>query len=787
MLSFAYGSGRSFHLHVMVPVAWAVQPRCDAMAVKSPTMSLPTSLQGLLRSRAIEAPFVAAVAVLAGFGAVLSDAAPTGTPIWDEFLNAAFAVIVVVAASKAPRWSMIVMSAIAAAASLSAVWAVGAWLALVISFLSVVLNRRNRLIGAIAAGIAVQSVLRLPSVGFFGLQTVIAIAAVVPVLVFGYRFGTRSARRITRWSVAGTGLLLAVIGLLGGLSLLNARSDVTQGITAARTGMEAGRAGNTESVADQLDRAEQLFAEASDGLTGFGARSLRLVPIAAQHQRAIEEAVEQGGIVTAEAAGAVREANIGNVRLTAGTLDLNALSQMAPRLRSTSAALDSAALKIRAASSPWLAPALSDRIDDLLDEVEDFQPDIELGAKAAEVLPAMLGQETPKTYFIMFGTPAESRELGGFLGSWALLSFDQGQLQLGESGRIRTLYDVAAASEVPPGLVSDWYLRMARPTQFPQNLPSSPDMAQVAAVARQVLAGAADAPIDGFIYADGHALVDMLELSGPVAIPDRDEPLTSVNGTDFFFDEQYRVDDLGRNELFDNLADVAAGVLASISGQTLPGPEELGRVMGPAARGGHLQVATFDEQANEFLRSVKLLRNFGRNETLDFVGLVQTNGLSNKMDLYLHRELDYQVTVGDDGRVDATAVVTLRSEVPSDPPTLALGRGATAGVNKVLLSLYSPWLLDGVTVDGVPVDALLATEFSIGRYLVEIDLLPNAAASVIEFRLNGSLSTSEPYSLEVWHQPLVNDDAVTVSAVGSEFDVSWNGQLVENVVLTSEE
>ena len=235
------------------------------------------------------------------------------------------------------------------------------------------------------------------------------------------------------------------------------------------------------------------------------------------------------------------------------------------------------------------------------------------------------------------------------------------------------------------------------------------------------------------------------------------------------------------------VADVAAGVLASISGQTLPGPEELGRVMGPAARGGHLQVATFDEQANEFLRSVKLLRNFGRNETLDFVGLVQTNGLSNKMDLYLHRELDYQVTVGDDGRVDATAVVTLRSEVPSDPPTLALGRGATAGVNKVLLSLYSPWLLDGVTVDGVTVDALLATEFSIGRYLVEIDLLPNAAASVIEFRLNGSLSTSEPYSLEVWHQPLVNDDAVTVSAVGSEFDVSWNGQLVENVVLTSEQ
>ena len=491
--------------------------------------------------------------------------------------------------------------------------------------------------------------------------------------------------------------------------------------------------------------------------------------------------------MTVEAAAAVRDADIRNLRLNAGTLDLEALSQMGPRLRSTSAALDDAALQIRSTTSPWLVPALADRIEELLEEVEEFQPEIELGAAAAEVLPDMLGQTAPQTYFVMFGTPAESRELGGFLGSWALLSFDQGRLQLGESGRIVELYDVAAASEVPEGLVSDWFMEMARPTQFPQNLPSSPDMAQVAAVSRQVLAGAADGPIDGFIYADGYALADLLQLSGPVTIPFQDAALSSANAAQFFFSDQYRIDEgQARSELFDTLADVAAGVVVGITGQTLPGPEELGRVMGPAARAGRLQMVTFDDEANDFLRSVKLLRDFGLNETQDFVGLVQTNGLGNKMDLYLRRTLDYEVAVDEDGGLDAIATVTLRSEVPDDAPAFTLGTGDTAGLNKVLLSLYSPLVLGSVTINGAPAEVRVASEFGMSRYLVEVTVGPNTEPLVVQYLLSGSLPTNEPYSLEVWHQPLVNDDDVVISAIGPGVEISWDGKLVENLIVSAD-
>ncbi len=739
-----------------------------------------------ISSRSSETLAIALLVVVASVVAAFSPGEPTGTTGWDGLLKAAFAAVVVIAAAKSPRWPLISMAAIAAGASFASFGALAGWAALALALASSILDRRSRLAGALIAALAIQALLRLPSAGFFGLQSIFVAIAVVPVLILGYRYGTRPARKIARWSFVVLAGGLTLIGVLGGLALLNARTDVNQGVAAARRGLMAARAGDTVGVADELDRAELAFVRANNAVSGIFPKALRLVPVVAQHQRSVETAVEQGSVVTREAAGAVREADIRNLRLTSGSLDLGALSAMAPRLRSAADSLGAAAAAIDDARSPWLLSPIRKRIDELLAEVEDFRPEIELGASAAEVLPDMLGAGGSRTYFVMFGVPAESRELGGFLGSWALLSFDNGRMQLGESGRINELYDIAAASTIAPGSAGDFFLEMARPTQFPQNLPSSPDMAQVAAVSRQVLAGATDVPIDGFIYADGYALIDLLEISGPVTIPFQEAPLSRNNAFQFFFEDQYRVVSADRIEVFDELAAVAQAVLGRITDQTLPGPAELGRVMGPSARGGHLQVVTFDDRANDFLRSVKLLRDFGQTTTADYLALVQTNGLSNKIDLYLHRELSYEGQITSEGEFTATATATLRSLVPPDAPPFTLGNGTNTGLNKVLLSLYSPHRLNGVTVDGLPAEVRSASEFGLGRYLVEVTLPATGVPSIIEFGLAGTLDPAIPYSLELWHQPLVNDDEVSVVVAGPKETVTWTGTLNENMVLKDE-
>ena len=58
----------------------------------------------------------------------------------------------------------------------------------------------------------------------------------------------------------------------------------------------------------------------------------------------------------------------------------------------------------------------------------------------------MLGADGPRTYLLLFTTPSESRGLGGFVGSYAELTADDGQLALGAFGRAQDLDAAAAAA-----------------------------------------------------------------------------------------------------------------------------------------------------------------------------------------------------------------------------------------------------------------------------------------------------------------------------------------------------
>ena len=246
-----------------------------------------------------------------------------------------------------------------------------------------------------AAALAVQVLLRLPAFGFFGLPSIVAGVAATVVLVSGYRYSSRQARHRMRWAAAAAMLATAAVTFIGGLTLLSARTDVERGVGAAQRGLEAARAGDTSLVSSELERAEQALTTAETTASSLPAQLLRFVPVAAQHQRAIEVATEQGAIIAREAAGAVREADIDTITLTASSVDLTALEAMAPRLRSTAEALVAGSERINEERSGWLLPGVVDRMDQLLDEVEELRPEAELAAEAVEVVPDLLGASGP--------------------------------------------------------------------------------------------------------------------------------------------------------------------------------------------------------------------------------------------------------------------------------------------------------------------------------------------------------------------------------------------------------
>lgn len=706
-----------------------------------------------------------ALALAAAAVAATAGAEPTSTPVWDQILAFGAAGAFVLSAKHSPTWLMIIVATVAAVLVRDPIWTIVAGLGLVAA-VGTVVRPRAPLLRMLAAALTVQGLLRLASMGFFGLPSLIAGIAFVAVWLFGVRVLPAEPRRRVVQALFGTATVVLLLGALGGGVLLTARTNLESGITAARSGVAAARGGEPAKVVDELERASRLLSKAEQRVNSPLATPLRLIPVASQHLDIVRSAVRHGTGIADLASLTVTNADISSVRMTAGSVDLSALSEMEPDLTATAELLETAIEELADKRTGWLARPIGARVDDLAEELADLAPETRVAADAASVVPGLLGQQAPRRYFIAFGTPAESRELGGFIGSWALVELDQGNIDLIESARVQDLYELTQAhAPLDPALYTEWFAVRGRPHQWPQNITHTPDLATVAAAAQELFDGLGGGPIEGFIYLDSIALAAMLNITGPIELTDFDQRLTADNAAEFFLDGQYRLEN--RDELKDGLGDAFAAVFERLTDKALPGPEQLGRILGPAARGGHLQVATFDDEENSFFRSIRLQRNFDLlAESPDGFAVVGFNGLPNKLDQYLDREVSYDVSVDDDGHLTGKATVTVRSSVPDDAPEEVIGRD-NPGLSRVHLSLYTPHLVDEARIDGSSSEFLTATEFGYLRAEAILEI-PPGQASTVEFDLVGRVDPNRQYSVMVWNQPLANNDSVELSYTNSD-------------------
>jgi len=701
---------------------------------------------------------IALCALIAGFGAGFSGTAPTGTPWWDVVLSTGLAIAFVVAGARASRTVLI------GAAGLAATFVgLTPWLIFAVGGFAAALGAelgRRRIIELQAAGAALTflALLHLRSVGFFGLSALLAGVAIVAVLVSGYRrFGDTSQGRIRR-GLQFAAVLLVVVAAISVIVGLSLRSSADAGVTAAREGLAAARAGDTAELTAQLERAQEELQQANDTINSPLLSPLSYVPIAAQHLRSFSTATEQASIVASEALATTRDVDVESLQLRQGQFDLDLLASLAPQLQTTALRLEEATRAIEADRSPWLLPLVDDQLQSLVDEVVEVLPEARLAASAAEVVPGLLGADGERRYLMLFGSPGESREFGGFVGGYALLGIQGGSLNLVASGSINDLVDSDNKDPLDdPSSYPVEYVAVD-PGVFPQNLTSTPNIFLIARAVQDVFPELHGRPIDGVVYADPYALAALTEFTGPVAIDGVGDPLDRNGFVDFMFRGQYEAFD-GRQDRFGAMSALAAATAESLARSDLPGPERLGEVLGPLARAGRLQVVTYDDRENQFLASVKLQRNFVAPTEVDSFAVLQTNSTASKLDLYLHRDIRYDLTVGPDGGLTGVIDVELRSEIPVDVPPLTFGE--TTGTNLVLLSLYSRHELTDITVDGEPHQFVTHEEFGFFRYaLFEVAVAPNQSVSV-RFEVAGVVPEGE-YRVGLWHQPLVNNDQVEV-------------------------
>jgi hypothetical protein len=705
-----------------------------------------------------------AIAGVAGVAAAFAGAEPTGIVVADVIWSALLAVVVTLAASRARRWSWLWLSGIATAAGIGSVWATAGAVALALSLVGAFLDRRNRLLGATIGALAGQTLLRLPELGFHGLPTLLCALAVAPVLWSAYdRSLARDQRRIRRglW-VATIVLGLLLVGLA--VSVLAARISLERGADGARDGLELVRQGDPEQAGGRFATAAVAFAEAGDALGAPWAQPGRLLPVVGPQLDALLGVSRSGEDLTSTAAEAARTGRYQDLRAAEGQIDLELVRSMQEPVARSADALRRAGTEVEQLSSSWLLPPVADQLDRFAGEIADALPEAELASTGLAVAPALLGGEGTRAYLLLFTSPAETRFLGGFAGSYGVLTAQNGRVELTESGPISELAYVEGAESRTLVGFDEVLTRYGRynPTLFFQNLTVSPDFPTDAAMAAALYPQATGQDIDGVLVADPYALGALLELTGPITVEGLDQPLNADNAADYLLREQYlQFDDDERDERRDRLSVAARATFEALTERDLPGPRTAGDALGSVVRQKRLLFWTFDRDEQEFLDQLGTSGRFAPDRVSDYLSVRTANANPSKIDTYLRRELDYEVEHDPEtGRLDSELTIRLFNDAPSSGlPWYVIGndRGERPGTNTMYLSLYSPLRVGSVTVDGQPVGIEPQTEAGSPVYSLLVSVPPEGSATVT-VTLDGFVAPVAEYRLALSSQPLVNDD-----------------------------
>ncbi len=253
----------------------------------------------------------------------------------------------------------------------------------------------------------------------------------------------------------------------------------------------------------------------------------------------------------------------------------------APVARSADA-LEQAQGDVAAVDSPWLVPWLADPVQRFERKIDEALPEAQLASGALDVAPRMLGAEGTRRYFISFVNPAEARFQGGFIGSYGVLTAENGKVTLERSGPIEDLSNAPGFEKRTlsgPALYLQRYGRF-QPARFLQNLTASPDLPDNAAAIAKLYPQAGGTPIQGVISVDPEGLAALLKLTGPITVPGRAEPLTTDTAAAFLLRDQYLTAD-PQSERKDHLTDVSKATFDALVGPRAAQPAGDRRRSGP--------------------------------------------------------------------------------------------------------------------------------------------------------------------------------------------------------------
>lgn len=473
-------------------------------------------------------------------------------------------------------------------------------------------------------------------------------------------------------------------GLLSSLALAGARLESAAGAlrqadpVAARTALAEAH-GSAERARRLTYHPAFLLARFVPGARGE-ARAV------ADIARALELASGAGGEVTAALTRLAPAGDPLNALYRDGHFELDALDALSEPVASAADALERARVLTARDGGVGYGPLLA-----ALHEANDRLTDLARGARRAsaalQVLPAMLGKGGERTYLLAFLSPSEARGSGGLFGLFGILKARSGQLTLGP----------VAPTSVFPGrgevAAPAWYRRAyARfgALSDPRQMTFSPSFPLVGATMVQRFENATGRALDGVLAMDPLALAQLLRATGPIRAAGLERMVGPDEAPALLMRDIYSLFDSEQDQNA-YLGALVEAVWHRLTRRSLRGAKLL-EPLGSALFGGHFKVALSAPSEAALAGRAGIDGDPARHGPL--VQMVfHNNATATKVDYFLERRVDTEVSFLLRGGARVTTTVTLSNGAPQTGPQLLVGplvEGDEAGLSAGSLHVLLP-------------------------------------------------------------------------------------------------
>lgn len=480
-------------------------------------------------------------------------------------------------------------------------------------------------------------------------------------------FWTRRRRRTLKVVALSAGGLLVVLALLVAwvaLDAVRARGSLEQAVRGVSTLQADAVAGRTERLDTGVADLQKHAADARDATGGphwvLAGRLPGVGPTveAVATMATVVDQLAQGPLP--RLAEVVEVADPATFSPKGGRVDLAPLEDAAPDVVHADRSVGYALQRVGGIDRSPMLPQVSAAVSQLEEKLVELRRSTATAARAAQLIPPMLGVDGPRDYLVLVQNSAEPRALGGIVGTVLVLHADQGRIELTDQlpankvGPFRT--PAAELTEDEQAVFGD---KLGR---WMQNVMSTPDFPRAAEIARDMWARETGQAVDGVLATDPTALAALLKADGPVEAGSSGPQLLGSDLVSYLINGIYLTETPDSADLI--FADIAESAFASLSaGSGEPGG--MVDALAGAAREGRLLVWSADQAEADLLEGTVLdggLR--GVNGSRPVVG-VFTHGLQMaKIGYYLDTAVDVvERAARPDGARELEVTVTYTSRV----------------------------------------------------------------------------------------------------------------------------